>query len=134
MKNTLAAVGLMATCWTGTASTLNAQTPQISEVNLKQIAAQLNQQLPMMVNQIIRWDSISAGPGKRLNYGYTVVAEGTLNSKQIAQIQGSVTEVTCNAQEIAILLKNGVVFNYNLRNKSGKPLTTLRVNPSDCGY
>lgn len=135
MKKLLSIMGLMSACLVGVhPMTVQAETINFSETMLQQITQQLNQGLPMMVNDMARWDSVSAGPGQVLNYYFTVVTREQPSTSDLKQLQNILVSSTCNDQSVSILLENGVALSFNYRGNSGRSLASVRVNPADCGY
>ena len=108
-----------------------------TESFLQQTADTMNQRLPMMVDNDTQWDSSSAGPGKSLNYNYTLV------NYSASQIDGYVfaknarvllTEKVCNEPSVVIFPKEGVLLNFNYFDNTRNLIARVKVEPSDCGY
>ncbi|GAB4542613.1 MAG: hypothetical protein Tsb0014_35540 [Pleurocapsa sp.] len=103
----------------------------------------MNQNLPMMVDNDTRWDSSSAGPGKQLNYNYTLVnySSAELSNPQMFNFQVfedslnySIKTEVCQLQAVKFLFQNGVVATYNYYANDNEFVTQIEVSPSDCGY
>ena len=135
MKKLLSIMGLMSACLVGVnPMTVQAETINFSETMLQQITQQLNQGLPMMVNDMARWDSVSAGPGQVLNYYFTVVTREQPSTNDLKQLQNILVSSTCNDQSVSLLLENGVALSFTYLGNRGQSLASVRVNPADCGY
>jgi hypothetical protein len=90
-----------------------------------------------------RWDSSSAGPGKQLNYNYTLVnySSAELNNPQMFNFQvfedslnSSIKTEICQLPSVKFLFQNGVVATYNYYANDNQFVTQIEVSPSDCGY
>ncbi|MEA5508451.1 hypothetical protein VB715_01605 [Crocosphaera sp. UHCC 0190] len=135
MEKILSIFGLMTACVVATpAMPIYAENLLISEAMLQQMTQELNQNLPMMINDLARWDSVSAGPGSLLNYNFTIVSANKPNANELKQLQMALVSNTCRDQSVGLLLENGVALSFNYRGNGGQSLANIRVNPADCGY
>ena len=108
-----------------------------SEDFLALTADMMNSSLPLMLDQDTRWDSSSAGPGKMLNYNYTLVnySAAQINKTQFANnIHQSLTQMICYEPATQIFPQGGVMLNFNYYDNLNKLITTVKLAPSDCGY
>ena len=106
-----------------------------SEEFLTQISEMMNSTLPMMVDENVQWDSSSVGPGKTLNYHYTMLDYSALqiDTKMfIDSIHHDLKDTVCTAPETRMFPINGVLLNFNYYDRDGSLITTVEVAPSDC--
>ncbi|MGL5793323.1 MAG: hypothetical protein ACRC06_02770 [Waterburya sp.] len=108
-----------------------------SEDFLVLTADMMNKSLPLMLDQDTRWDSSSAGPGKTLNYNYTLVnysasqidkTKFTKNNHQL------LTQMICDEPATQIFPQGGVLLNFNYYDNINKLIANVKLEPSDCGY
>jgi hypothetical protein len=104
---------------------------------LPKVADRVNKQLPMTVDRDTRWDTTSAGPGRKFTYHYTIVsARGSeidaayFNKTMAGQLRSSV----CSSQDLQIFLKHGVTLSYSYRGSDGRPFSTIDIAPQMCGH
>jgi len=108
-----------------------------SEGFLTRTADIMNQRLPIMVDNDTRWDSSSAGPGKSLNYYYTLVnhsannIDGYVFAKNAHQL---LIERVCNEPSVVMFPQGGVLLNFNYYDNTRNLIARVKVEPSDCGY
>ena len=95
----------------------------------------INQQLPMNIDPTVRWDSTSAGPGKLMNYNYTLVKYSAtqLDGSQFAsQFRPFVNDMLCNDSSSQIFRDNDVALNINIYDNSQSLVSRVKVSPSEC--
>jgi len=83
---------------------------------LENVSAHMNRMTPVTLDADTRLDSVSAGPGHRLSYNYTLTS---VQSKNVRR---------------AGFLKHGVTISYTYRSADGRNLGGTQFSPSDCGY
>lgn len=106
-----------------------------SEEFLTQISEMMNSSLPLMVNENVQWDSSSVGPGKTLNYHYTMLdySASQLDAKMfIDNIHHNLKYTVCTAPKMRMFSINGVLLNFNYYDRNRSLITTVKVAPSDC--
>jgi hypothetical protein len=106
-----------------------------SEDFLVLTADMMNKSLPLMLDQDTRWDSAAVGPGKTLNYNYTLVnysASQIDKTKFTKNNHKLLTQMVCN--DVQIFPKAGVLLNFNYYDKVNKLIANVKLEPSDCGY
>ena len=111
---------------------------EITESMLAEVAKQLNPSLPVQVNEQVRWDSVSAGPGKRLNLHYTAI---DVTSRQLQgddltafqrTFQDEVVSGSCQQSEVLLLLQNGIAMGIHLNGSDGRPISDFQFTAADC--
>jgi hypothetical protein len=106
-----------------------------SEEFLQTMARMMNSSLPLMIEENVRWDSSSAGPGKNLNYNITVInasAKDYYTSMFLSDIRKSVTNDICKTPGTQMFSEYGILLNFNYYDRSHNLITKVEVNPSDC--
>ncbi|MGA2501391.1 MAG: hypothetical protein ABSH20_26930 [Tepidisphaeraceae bacterium] len=96
-----------------------------TETRLQQMAAKLNQKLPMQVDSATRWDRVEAGPGKTYSYIYTVNIG--LSADQKTQLQNSVGQRALASPEMKPIFDAGVVVWYKYLDQSGNKVLEFSV-------
>jgi hypothetical protein len=106
-----------------------------SEQFLQTTAKMMNSSLPLMIEENVRWDSSSAGPGKNLNYNITVInasAKDDFTSMFLSDIRKSVTNDICKTPGTQMFSEYGISLNFNYYDRSHNLITKVEVNPKDC--
>ncbi|MEL6494414.1 MAG: hypothetical protein AAFQ41_04725 [Cyanobacteria bacterium J06623_7] len=95
----------------------------------------INLNLPMTLDPSVRWDSSSAGPGKIMNYNYTLLGysadsiDGTLFARQFRPV---VSSILCNESSSKIFRDNDVALKVNIYDNSQNLITRVQVTPTEC--
>lgn len=103
---------------------------------LENVTAHLNRDVPITLDADTRLDRVTAEPGHKLSYHYTLTS---IQSNHIKRsefqklIRGPVQARLCESTEMRGFLKHGVTISYNYRGLDGRPLGALRFKASDCG-
>lgn len=107
---------------------------QISEAMLQEYVSDQNQELPTVIDNQIRWDSIALGTGRTLIYNYTFLnpAIASIDPSETDQIKGSIVQTVCGNDQIRALLDDAVNFNFKYHGSRGNFLTEIRVDRNDC--
>lgn len=116
------------------------QPPIRAEVNniyeiLVEVSDMMNQSLPMMVDEDVRFDASFVGPGRMLSYKYTLVNYpiNQVDSEQLAQfIRTPLTKTICTNPATQIFPKNGVLLNFNYYDNARNLITSVKISPNDC--
>ncbi|MFM2310871.1 MAG: hypothetical protein RLZZ04_147 [Cyanobacteriota bacterium] len=106
-----------------------------SEQFLQTTAKMMNSSLPLMVDENVRWDSSSAGPGKTLSYNYTLIntsAKDVYRSMFVSNIRKTITHDICEVPVSQIFSDNDVTLNFNYYDRSHNLITKVEVDPKDC--
>jgi hypothetical protein len=102
---------------------------------LQKISEKENSQLPRLIDPETRLDNVTAGPGHRITYHYTILhalgADGN-----IAKLNGlPATErkdQMCGDKQVQLFFKSGVTVSYQYRTQDGSEEGKIAVAPSDC--
>lgn len=103
---------------------------------LENVSAYLNRDVPITLDSDTRLDRVTAEPGRRLSYHYTLTS---LQAKDIRRadfqktIRGPIQARLCESTEMRGFLKRGVTISYYYRASDGQPLGLTRFTASDCG-
>ena len=104
---------------------------------LENLSAHMNRTTPVMLDADTRLDSVTAEPGQRLSYHYTLTS---VQSKDIKRaefqklIRAPLQAKLCESSEMRGFLKHGITISYTYRSADGHNLGAARFTPSDCGY
>jgi len=135
---TLAQAGPFANMMGALAGGANDEGPGRSlDQTLENVSAHMNRIAPVVLDKDTRLDSVSAGPGHRLSYHYTLTS---VQSKDIKRaefqklIRAPLQAKLCESPEMRGFLKHGVTISYVYRSADGRDLGGARFTPSDCGY
>lgn len=97
--------------------------------------AELNRSLPRQVDAETRLDQVSAGPGPRLTYSYTLIHRNgaSVDIEQFnAGMQPQLRRAVCGQTNMAGLLRAGVSLAYSYRGSDGKFVSLIEVEPQHC--
>lgn len=97
--------------------------------------AELNRALPRQVDAETRLDQVSAGPGPRLTYSYTLIHRNgaSVDIEQFnAGMQPQLRRAVCGQTNMAGLLRAGVSLAYSYRGSDGKFVSLIEVEPQHC--
>lgn len=104
---------------------------------LVNLSRHMNRKVPLMVDTDTRLDRVTAEPGHKLSYHYTLTAapKNEMNSKEFVKaIRPMLQQRLCASSEMKGFLQNGVTIAYVYRGADGKPLGATQFHPADCGY
>jgi hypothetical protein len=104
---------------------------------LANLSRHMNRKVPLMVDADTRLDRVTAEPGHRLSYHYTLTAapKKEMASKEFVRlIRPMLQQRLCASSEMKGFLQNGVTIAYVYRGADGKPLGATQFHPADCGY
>jgi len=105
----------------------------VTDGELKEAAAAVNQQAPMMVDEETRLDGADSG-NQSLTYNYTLVnyAADELDGEKFAEaLQPTLLKAGCDA--LRPLLSQGVTVHYVYRGKNKGAIASLVLTAKDCG-
>jgi len=104
---------------------------------LARVTSQINKNTPMAVDKETRLDKVTAEPGARLVYHYTLVRISSTDVNSVAfqnAIKPQLQSRLCSSPEMQNFLKSGVKISYLYRGSDGRPLGGVGFVPNDCGY
>ena len=103
---------------------------------LKITADTLNKTLPIMVDEELRFDKVSA-EGSKMTFHYMLVhfTLETMTAKQLKSLmyEDMKTQV-CTDKDTKILLKKGMVVDYTYNGKDKTHITTFAFDAKACGF
>ena len=92
------------------------------DAELRTFADQARRGLPAMVNEDLRLDKITVGPGRRLNYAYTFVRATAFDidpDKVRSTVIPGLRKFVCTNPEAQVLVKAGVQVGYEYSDRDG---------------
>lgn len=105
--------------------------------HLREIADQINQSVPVMIDKETQLMP-SAGYDGMLVYNYRLVSYSASqidHRKFAAGVKQKVAQSACNRPETRDdFLKNGVTLRYSYFDKDNQHIATVDVTPADCGF
>ena len=129
--------GLAGSCVLAWASLVHAATPPADvERSLRDVAAKLNQRVPVLLDADTRVDKVSVEAGPRLVYHHTMVTAkradvdmATFNGSFAAGLKSKI----CASPQMRPMFRNGVTLEYAYRASDGPLVGSIYVTPRDCG-
>ena len=108
-----------------------------SQERLKELAAELNRFVPVMIDKETELTSVEGHEGM-LIYKYRLVPYSVAqldHAKFAASARQRVNRGACNQAETRDdFLKHGVTLRYSYFDKNGQHIATVDVTPADCGF
>jgi len=104
---------------------------------LRRLSIQINQTMPISVDQNTRLDKVSAEPGKQITFHYTILGQFAGVDPVLdfsKDVKPQLKEQLCSSTETQKFLKNGVTVAYLYRDTSGREMGGATFTPSECGY
>lgn len=107
---------------------------EISKTLIETADAQ-NKTLPVMVDDVTRWDNAVAGPGRNWTYMYTIVVPEAknLNNQKINDFLGNkLRKSVCIQKEMELFVKHDVKLTYIYHDLEGNLIGKVDFNAGDC--
>lgn len=101
---------------------------------LNEMAVNLNESAPVMLDQFTRFDSAMVLPEKAFQYNYTVLNianPDSLVSEGLKTLQQSIGKQFSSNPDLLIFKENNVVIEYVYKEPSGEIIQSLRIMPDD---
>lgn len=101
---------------------------------LRQNAKAMNRKCPIIVQEGMRLDSTSAGPGKCFTYNYTLFTQSrdSVDTKSMENLlRPLLTNNLRTSESLEILRKNGPDVNYRFFDKKGRLVLSLVIRAED---
>jgi hypothetical protein len=99
---------------------------------LIQTSADLNRDLPKMIDDKIRLDSIDVGAGKSLRYHYTVLDDQSLDGTELSiRLKPELLQNYRTDPQFAAFRADGVTLVYAYFDRVGNEVTEIQVGPYD---
>jgi hypothetical protein len=134
---TVAAVFAVSLLWWGGTEFFGAKADPRSSEHLRNIAAQINRSIPVMIDQETELLPAEGHEGM-LIYNYRLVGYSVsqLDHQKFAEgARQKVRQGACNRPETRDeFLKNGVTLRYSYFDKDKRHIATIDVTPADCGF
>jgi hypothetical protein len=98
-------------------------------------ANQLNQQLPIMVDEDTRLDRATVGPGARSVYHYTFP---NITSKEIdsnwlyTNLRPAITRKVCSSKDMEMSLRYGATYIYSYSGSDGNEIARFEIDRNGC--
>jgi hypothetical protein len=124
----------LAACTTAIAFQSPSRAEDMNQI-LAEASEMLNQELPMQIDQDTQWDSTFVGPGKMLNYNYTLLnySVAQLDQDQFArEFRPVVNDMLCNEPSSQIFRENDIAFGVNVYDKAHSLVSRITVSPDEC--
>jgi hypothetical protein len=106
------------------------------DATLADISADFNRKTPLEVGQGTVLERVSAEPGRKLTYHYTLVAvsQGDLRPEDFQRrVAPALRQQFCGNAQMLSLLRSGVTVSYTYSSKDGAALGQASFDPDDCG-
>lgn len=100
-------------------------------------ANQYNKQLPMMVDQDIRLDKATVGPGPRVVYHHTFpeYTSGDIDVDWLqTDLRPEVTRTVCANADMKKSLQHGGIYSYAYSGSDGAEIARFEIDRNDCGF
>lgn len=104
---------------------------------LEKISERENRKLPQVIEKNIRLDKVTADPGAKLTYHYTMLNQlsaeesaAEFNKTLAPQLKTQV----CGNKNLEMFFRNGVTVSYTYQTQEGHQIGKVDVAPADCGY
>lgn len=106
------------------------------EAALVRASNTVNKSLPVVVDKSTRLDNVTAGPGRRFTYNYTLVNTAARDFDRdyfLREMSRSLRKGVCTNDDMQIFLRNGVVIAYAYRLHDGQSVGRVEISPTHCG-
>lgn len=99
-------------------------------------AEEVNRSAPYTIDKNTRLDSSTAGPGRKFTYNYTLVTldRSSLDENLLEKFAGDVKNRFCTDPAMKDFYQNRIVVDYHYRDRNGKFIKNIEIEPSECGY
>lgn len=107
----------------------------VVNVQLKEFAAAINADAPIMLTEDIRFDNVTLGNDNRIIYNYTLVnstCEETDTTYFKNQMRPAISNQIRNSLEMLTLRELKTIFQYNYKDKNSNQVVTFVFKPD--GY
>ncbi len=101
---------------------------------LSQMAAELNESAPVMLDSYTRFEEASVTDQNHFCYRYTVLNTDnpdSLLSERLQTLTDNIRTMFATNAELAIFRENSVVLEYVYNNEQQQPLRTITLNPEN---
>ncbi|QRX63054.1 hypothetical protein JS578_09210 [Dysgonomonadaceae bacterium zrk40] len=101
---------------------------------LTEMAKELNESAPVMLDPYTRFDEASVTGDNHFRYRYSVLNTknpDSLLSERLATLTDNIRTMFSTNEELAIFRENSVVLEYVYNNEQQQLLRTITINPED---
>lgn len=119
----------------------NSSSPQEIEQELikgfETAARQINQNTPIMVDEVTRMDNATVGPGARVTYHCTFIKYSSDDidlTKLHTNLRPIVKDRVCNNKDMKQSLQYGGIYTYTYYGNDGEFLSSFDIDRNDCGF
>ena len=105
------------------------------ESRLERLVARVGKDFPRTVNESMRIDTVTAGPGKVLTYNCTLLKypAARINAVRFREnMEGAVRKSVCADGELKRFIDEDVTVAYAFSGNDGSPVATITVDPGAC--
>ena len=100
------------------------------DVQLAQAADELNRKRLSMSDSEIRLDKVTAGPGEKMTYAFTVLNK-TKKEVDLPGFEKFARQYIINGNKTNVLRKFNVTFEYQYKDTNGESIGDIIVTPKD---
>lgn len=107
----------------------------LNESDLGRMARSLTSRLPMVIDEVTRWDAVNVGPGLQFNYVYTLTSNSGSVRSQLAlesMLSHALMTRVCSKTETRNLIDRGVTLSYRYRDAKGTSIGLIDVASHHC--
>lgn len=104
---------------------------------LVRMSEKMNRKMPQAVDPDTRLDKVTAEPGKRFAYHYTMlhVRSKDINTANFYKtFRPTLQKRVCAAEELKLFFRNKITVAYAYQGNDGLDIGKLAFSPRDCGY
>jgi hypothetical protein len=104
---------------------------------IKKLAASMNATAPTMINDQIRLDKVTPGPGTviTLHSSFVNYSSSNFDSGRIhGEARPQMKQKLCASEELKVPLQLGAKLQYTFQGNDGVAVGNFRFDRTDCGY
>lgn len=101
---------------------------------LEEMAANLNESAPVMLDQYTRFDGASVTPGNIFQYRYTVQNVSNPDSlveNGLQSLRENIGKEFASNPDLRIFKENNVTIEYVYNDKNGRTIRSVQISPED---
>lgn len=93
-----------------------------------------NKRLPLDIGNNTRMESVSAGPGRRMNFHFTLTNRTTkdLTPDNISAGRAAQIKIACGSDSVRSFLNDGIAITYSYKTADGADFTSLDITELLC--
>jgi hypothetical protein len=102
------------------------------EASIRRDADRVNATLPKMIDDVTRLDNVSAGPGNRFTYDYTLtnIEVTAIPPDKLNEFKATLFENVCS--RLPEFRRNGTLVIYRYKSRQGDDLAEIQIPTADC--